>query len=119
MASSSHTGRPLYKRGSIGLPGSVAGVRVWTRFSGKPLELYHLQNVQCVRETEILVEQQPPQEVLVCDRAGLVINKFSPAGKCPQLLHGGDSTATQLPVGLGQCRTVSWASTERSHGLSQ
>ena len=34
-------------------------------------------NVQCVRETEILVEQQSPQEVFVCDHAGLVINKFS------------------------------------------
>jgi len=31
----------------------------------------------CVRETEILVEQQPPQGVFVCDHAGLVINKFS------------------------------------------
>jgi len=30
-----------------------------------------------VRETEILVKQQPPQGVLVCDHAGLVINKFS------------------------------------------
>jgi len=30
-----------------------------------------------VRETEILVEQQPPQGVLLCDHAGLVINKFS------------------------------------------
>jgi len=30
-----------------------------------------------VRKTEILVEQQPPQWVLVCDHAGLVINKFS------------------------------------------
>jgi len=30
-----------------------------------------------VRETEILVEQQPPQGVFVCDHAGLVINKFS------------------------------------------
>ena len=26
---------------------------------------------------EILVEQQPPQGVLVCDHAGLVFNKFS------------------------------------------
>jgi hypothetical protein len=32
---------------------------------------------RCVRETEILVEQQPPQGFLVCDHAGLVINKFS------------------------------------------
>ena len=30
-----------------------------------------------MREPEILVEQQPPQGVLVCDHAGLVINKFS------------------------------------------
>jgi len=30
-----------------------------------------------VRETEILVEQQPPQGVFVCDHAGVVINKFS------------------------------------------
>ena len=28
-----------------------------------------------VRETEILVEQQPPQGVFVCDHAGLVIKK--------------------------------------------
>ena len=33
--------------------------------------------VWCVRETEILVEQQPPQGVFVCDHAGRVINKFS------------------------------------------
>ena len=32
---------------------------------------------KCVRENEILVEQHPPQGVLVCDHAGLVINKFS------------------------------------------
>ena len=30
-----------------------------------------------MREPEILVEQQPPQGVFVCDHAGLVINKFS------------------------------------------
>ena len=30
-----------------------------------------------MRETEILVEQQPPQGVLVCDHAGRVIDKFS------------------------------------------
>ena len=33
------------------------------------------ENVKCVREPEILVEQQPPQGVL--DHAGRVINKFS------------------------------------------
>ena len=35
------------------------------------------KNVKCVRETEILVEQQTPQGVLVCDHAGRVINKLS------------------------------------------
>jgi len=35
------------------------------------------KNVQCVSETEILVEQQPPQGVFACDHAGLVINKLS------------------------------------------
>jgi hypothetical protein len=30
-----------------------------------------------VRETVILVEQQPPQGFFVCDHAGLVTNKFS------------------------------------------
>jgi len=37
-----------------------------------------------VRDTEILVEQQPPQGVLVCDHAGLVINKFSSAWPFPR-----------------------------------
>ena len=44
----------------------------------------YFKNVSCVREIEILVEQQPPQGVLECDHAGLVINKFSrgvPAAK--------------------------------------
>ena len=35
------------------------------------------KNVQCVIETDILLEQQLPQGVLGCDHAGLVINKFS------------------------------------------
>ena len=30
-----------------------------------------------VVETEILVEQQPPLGVFVCDRAGCVVNTFS------------------------------------------
>ena len=33
-----------------------------------------------VRETEILVEQQLPQGIFVCDHAVLVINQFSPRG---------------------------------------
>ena len=36
-----------------------------------------LKNVLCVRETKILSGQQTPQRVLVCDHAGLVINKLS------------------------------------------
>ena len=35
------------------------------------------KNVKCVRETEILVEQQPPQGVFVCEHAGCVINNFT------------------------------------------
>ena len=34
-----------------------------------------------MRQTEILVEQQPPPGVFVCDYAGLVINKFSNRGE--------------------------------------
>ena len=45
------------------------------------------EKVQWGTETEILVEQQPPQGVFVCDHAGLVINKFSPLrGGGPLLL---------------------------------
>ena len=39
------------------------------------LASHFVKNVKCVRETEILVEQQTPQGVFVCDHAGLVINK--------------------------------------------
>ena len=35
------------------------------------------ENVQCVRETEMLVEQKIPNDVFICDHAGLVINKAS------------------------------------------
>ena len=35
------------------------------------------KKVQYVRETAILVEQQPPKGVFICDHAGLVISKFS------------------------------------------
>ena len=47
-----------------------------------PIPALHLrspffQNVKCERETEIVVEQQPPQGVLVCDHAGRVANKLS------------------------------------------
>jgi len=35
------------------------------------------ENVSCVRETQIIAEQQPPREIFFCDHAGPVINKFS------------------------------------------
>ena len=53
------------------------------------------KNVQCVRETEIQIEQQPPQGVFVCDHAGRVINTFYPSSGPNQTLprrgsrHGG------------------------------
>ena len=31
-------------------------------------------------ETEILMEQQPPKEVFICDHAGFVINELSDSG---------------------------------------
>ena len=49
-----------------------------------------------MRETEILVEQQPPQGVLVCDHAGLVINKSS---LNPELQTAGDGTITTKELG--------------------
>ena len=45
------------------------------------------KKVYCVRETEILLEHLPPQGMLVCDHAGLVINKFSQ--KNPRFLESG------------------------------
>ena len=35
------------------------------------------KNLQCARETKIPVEEQPPQQVLVCHHAGLEFNRFS------------------------------------------
>jgi len=35
------------------------------------------KNVQCVRESKCLEEEQPPQGVFVGDHAGLVVNQFS------------------------------------------
>ena len=39
-------------------------------------------NVKCVRETQILLAQVPPQGVLECGRAGLVIHKLSSLKRC-------------------------------------
>jgi len=50
---------------------------VYTIRNLKPVSLTPPVSAITVRETKILVEQQPPQGVLVCDHAGLVINKFS------------------------------------------
>ena len=63
-AATGHADRSCPKPiGSIRLPHGCTGWNVW-----------------CVRETEILVEHQPPQGVFVCNHAGLVINKFSQVG---------------------------------------
>ena len=35
------------------------------------------EHLECVKEAEILVQQQTPQGVFDCDHAGLVMNKFS------------------------------------------
>ena len=58
-----------------------------------------------MRETEILVEQQPSQGVLVCDHAGLVINKFSSGMKVEmhlevieKLLEAGATTEAKNQV---------------------
>ena len=40
-----------------------------------------------MRETEILIEQQPPQGVFVCDHAGLAIDKFSPRGAQSRIIR--------------------------------
>ena len=62
-------------------PGLVSNVLRQTgtkmRHSAPAYMRVWLKNMKCVRQTEILVEQQPPQGVFVCDHAGLVINKFS------------------------------------------
>jgi len=50
----------------------------------KPVSPF-LKNVKCARETKILVEQQPPQGVFVCDHASLVINEFSDSLEIGQL----------------------------------
>ena len=51
-----------------------------------------------MRETEILVEQQPPQGVFVCDHAVLVINKLSPGAPFNFL-------ATHFTTGVGSHKT--------------
>jgi len=63
------TGRPftVSERGPEGTRGGRDQVATRSRSSGSAF----FKNVYCVREPEILVEQQPPQGVFVCDRAGL------------------------------------------------
>jgi len=66
---------------------AIPSAKVYGFFNESNADKYILDNAQAsplctplaVRETEILVEKQPPQGVLVCvcDHAGVVINKFS------------------------------------------
>jgi len=59
----------------------------------------HLSLRTCsVRETEILVEQQPPQVVFVCDHAGLVINKSSLGSRDERLRVRADTLFHQAPI---------------------
>ena len=53
---------------------STLDINPWVSDSPETLTPKH---VQCVRETEFLLKQQPPQGAFVCDYAGLVINKLS------------------------------------------
>ena len=64
-----------------------------------------------MRETEILVEQQPPQGVLVCDHAGLVINKFS------QDWSPDRDWVVKMAGNLGEEWTGAHANLKRSHVL--
>ena len=67
------------------------------------------ENVYCGRESEILEEEQPPQGVLVCDHAGLVINKFSLKRRHPPRGHGAQE------VGIGAIDVSKWLHDARIH----
>ena len=57
------------------------------------------KNVKCQRETEILVEQQPPEGAFVYDHAGRVINQFSePSTPNPLLPEGVLNPKPQIPI---------------------
>jgi len=65
------------------------------------LQFRVIQEIPCVRETEILVETQTPLGVFFCDHAGLVINKSSLGrplcAKGYGRLPGGASPSTGVP----------------------
>ena len=63
-----------------------------------------LKKVQCVSETLILVEQQPPKGVFICDHAGLVINNFSqtPPVSSMRTLRGGGGAPVVMASIHGQ-----------------
>ena len=69
-----------------------------------------------MRETEILVEQQPPQGVLVCDHAGLVINKFSSYGE-PSFTQA-DLDAEEEEAQVNNEEEQDGSHAQSSHGLS-
>ena len=50
--------------------------RVGHKDGGACDSICFLKNALCEREIEILVAQQPPQRVFVCDHSGRVINRF-------------------------------------------
>ena len=55
-----------------------------------------------MRESEILVEQQPPQGVFVCDHAGLVNNKFSPQRRGAAVGIAGAARLERVPLGVAR-----------------
>ena len=74
---SSKGGRGFFREGCYRFARLLTG-EPWKQANPQSRLNNLFQDVQCVRETEILVEQQAPQGVFVCDHAGLVINKLSP-----------------------------------------
>ena len=68
------------------------------------LEHSTFENVLCVRETEILVEQQTLEGVFICDHAGLVINKiFQHCTCCKSVCASMRPAHTGREVRSGSC----------------
>ena len=74
----------------------------------------------CVRETEILVEQQPPQGLFVCDHAGLVINKelsLQAGSAVLNAMHSDEWDGCQEQLSIGLSDTDSGVLRDQIHTL--
>ena len=69
------------------------------------------KNVQCVRESKCLEEEQPPQGVFVGDHAGLVVNQFS-------LIFARQPIKVSLVAGRRSGRRGWWQSRDAAASLS-